>query len=230
MTHPENENGTPEETPVDAAPTSAGDTSAESAPDDDLFLDDSDAPEAIEGAPADPIAGELVRVLAERDAVTRERDDLRDQLLRRAADLENMRRRHAKEKDEHQKFAAEKVLRDTVSVLDDLDRALEHAASNTDSAAVNSLVQGLQMVHRRFVQTMEKHGVVAVSALGRPFDPHMHEAISQREDTSVARNTVVQEFQKGYLLHDRLLRPAMVVVAVGGPAAEVTPADESADA
>lgn len=193
-----------------------------------LFADEDDDNLTSTSATEDPIVTELQRVTAERD-------DLRDQVLRRAADMENMRRRHQREKDDFQKLAAEKVLRDMVSVMDDLDRAMEagHLASEQGASdSLTGLLQGVGMVQRKFSQTLERHGVTAVSALGEAFDPHLHEAIQQKEDPSVPRNTVIQEFQKAYRLGDRLLRPAMVVVAVGGPdrAPEPEPAEPAGDA
>jgi molecular chaperone GrpE len=188
--------------------------------DDILFADEDD--ESV--VPADEVQKpgdeELARLTAEVARLEAERDDARDQLLRKAADMENMRRRHTRERDEFQKSAAERVLRDMVSVLDDLDRALEASeatAMASGADALNSLLQGVGMVQRKFTQTLDRHGVRAVAALGQQFDPHLHEAIQQREDTSVPNNSVVQEFQKAYMLADRLLRPAMVVVAKGGP-------------
>jgi molecular chaperone GrpE len=188
--------------------------------DDELFIDDFAEPAGLDDAPEDPIAHALARTTLELEASQKEREDLKEQLLRKAADFENMRRRHQKEREEQSKYAGEKVLKDAVSLLDDLDRALEHVASADQTGMPTGLLTGIQMVHRRFVQTLEKHGVAVIVSVGKPFDPHMHEAISQREDTTVPRNTVVQEFQKAYMLNDRLLRPAMVVVSTGGPSAD----------
>jgi len=115
-------------------------------------------------------------------------------------------------------------------LLDDLDRALEHVSGVDQTGMPTGLLTGIQMVHRRFLQTMEKHGVKVIESVGQPFDPHLHEAISQREDATVSRNTVVQEFQKAYMLNDRLLRPAMVVVSTGGPSTDETGPSYGSDA
>jgi molecular chaperone GrpE len=193
-----------------------------------LFADEDDDNLTSTTTAEDPIVSELQRVTAERN-------ELKDQILRRAADMENMRRRHQREKDDFQKLAAEKVLRDMVSLMDDLDRAMEagHLAAEQQQGSSDSLtglLQGVGMVQRKFAQTLERHGVSAVTALGQVFDPHLHEAIQQKEDPSVPRNTVIQEFQKAYRLGDRLLRPAMVVVAVGGPDRVIEAAEPTGNA
>jgi len=220
MTSPENEETKPVEDEVAEVVDVEPEVTAE--PDDELFIDDFTAPEGVDEASQDPIALALARATADLAAAQTERDELKEQLLRKAADFENMRRRHQKEREEQSKYAGEKVLKDVVSLLDDLDRALEHVTGADQTGMPTGLLTGIQMVHRRFVQTMEKHGVTMIVSVGQPFDPHLHEAISQREDATVPRNTVVQEFQKAYMLNDRLLRPAMVVVSTGGPSPDET--------
>jgi molecular chaperone GrpE len=199
---------------------------------DELFLEDDDEVTPSGSGPAlDPEPSPLQALQQAHDAVVAERDELREQLLRRAADAENTRRRFQKERDELQKMAAKNVLRDMVGVLDDIDRAVQAAQGTQQEGALQSLLQGVQMVQRKFVQTLERHGVRPVDSMGQRFDPNLHEAISMQEDPSVPRNTVVQEFQRAYLLHDQLLRAAMVVVSEGGPTAEEGPGSaEEADA
>lgn len=197
--------------------------------DEILFADEDDDSVVPADEVKEPGDEELIRLNADVARLEAERDEARDQLLRKAADMENMRRRHTREREEFQKTAAEKVLRDMVSVLDDLDRAMEAGettAATGGADALNSLLQGVGMVQRKFVQTLERHGVRSVPSLGEQFDPHLHEAIQQREDATVPNNSVVQEFQKAYLLGERLLRPAMVVVAKGGPEAAIKAAVE----
>lgn len=198
-----------------------------------LFIDDAEDAEDDgadgEVAPVDAAADELSarveeleRELAEaREAVAANHE----RLVRKAADLENARRRHQREKDDLTKYASESVLKDMVPVLDDLRRALEHWG-NGDQSDGATLVEGLEMVARKFEQMLARRGVTAVDAKGQPFDPQYHEAIQQVDDDSVPHNTVVQEFQRGYVIHNRLLRPALVVVAQGGPIAEAS-GDES---
>ncbi len=137
--------------------------------------------------------------------------DLRDQLLRRAAEIDNFRKRTARETERIRQTAAERLLRDLLPVLDHLDLALEHADSES------GLAEGVEMVAKQFREVMERHGMTPVPALGEPFDPNVHEALTQREDASVPAHTVVEVYQQGYLLGGRLLRPAKVIVSTGGP-------------
>jgi molecular chaperone GrpE len=163
-------------------------------------------------------------------AVEQERDEMRDRYLRKAADFENARRRYHKEKDDLQKYAAEKVLREMVSVLDDLERASAAARTGAESGEAAGLVEGVDMVLRKFTSTLERFGVTGYVSEGQPFDPNLHEAIQRIDDATVPHNMVVREFQRGYRIADRLLRPAMVIVAQGGgafvPPQTAQPADE----
>lgn len=139
-------------------------------------------------------------------------EKLRDQherLLRSAADQENYKKRTAREKDEVFRFGQERLLKELLPILDNLDRALAHATSPAD---FDALKVGLQMTRKLFEDTIGKFGVKGFTALSIPFDPHVHEAMLSVESDSPA-NTVVQELMRGYFLHDRLLRPAMVAVA-----------------
>jgi molecular chaperone GrpE len=136
--------------------------------------------------------------------------DFKDRALRAAADLENVKKRAQKEREDVQKFGSEKLLKDFLPVLDNLDRALAHAKSPAD---FESLREGLAMTRKLFEDTLGKHGVKGFSALGQPFDPHRHEAMQQVETAEVAPNTVVTEVVRGYTLNDRLIRPALVAVS-----------------
>jgi len=198
--------------------------------DDLLFLPDDDTEVVEASASGATEEDEVATLRAELEAARAERDDFKDRLVRRTAELENSRKRHTKERDDLQKYAAESVLKEMVSVLDDLDRALEHINAQTDQSdeTLQGLIKGVEMVHRKFVQTMERRGVVGFSAIGATFDPNLHEAIQQVDDPSVPNNTVIREFQKGYMLAARLLRPSMVVVAKGGAAVVEPPTDSSA--
>lgn len=134
-----------------------------------------------------------------------------DRWLRAAAEAENMRRRCEREKSDYLKYATEKLIRDLLPVVDNLERALDHAAQGDSPDA--SLQQGVELTLRGLRSALEGQGVVAIEALGSAFDPHLHEAVSVEERSGVADNEVVAQLQKGYLLKDRLLRPALVVVA-----------------
>ena len=136
--------------------------------------------------------------------------DFKDRALRAAADLENVKKRAQKEREDIQKFGGEKMLKDFLPVLDNLDRALAHAKSPAD---FESLREGLVMTRKLFEDAFGKHGVKGFSALGQPFDPHRHEAMQQVETAEVPPNTVVTEVVRGYTLNDRLIRPAMVAVS-----------------
>lgn len=134
-----------------------------------------------------------------------------DLYLRERADLENFRKRAQRDKEELGKFANEGILRELVPAVDSLERALEHARQ--DGAGGETLLKGVELTLAQFQKVLEKFGVVAIKSLGEPFDPSRHEAMGQLESDDQPANTVVQEYQKGYLLNDRLLRPALVMVA-----------------
>jgi molecular chaperone GrpE len=131
-----------------------------------------------------------------------------ERLLRATADLENYKKRVAREKEEANRFGQEKLLRDILPVLDNLDRALEHQGPSD----LDSLRAGVAMTRRLLEQVLGKYGVKGFSAKGATFDPRLHEAMQSVESDEPA-GTVVQELVRGFMLHDRLMRPAMVVVA-----------------
>lgn len=137
--------------------------------------------------------------------------DANDRMLRAVADLENFKRRAQKDREDIQRFGIEKLLGELLPVLDNFDRAIAHGATAADVA---SFAMGVEMTRKVFEDTLAKFGVKAFSALGEAFDPHRHEAIQQIAHEKPA-GTVVQELVRGYLLHDRLVRPAMVAVSSG---------------
>lgn len=162
--------------------------------------------------PAEQTAAE--EVLAARQAEAQKNWDL---YLRARADLENYRKRAQREKEDLSRFANENLLREVLPVLDNLERALEHARqSDSDTGG---LLQGVEMTLSQFQRVLDKFGVTPLPSVGEPFDPARHEALGQVESTEHPPNTVVQELQRGYLLNDRLLRPAMVMVAKAPPVA-----------
>jgi len=138
-------------------------------------------------------------------------DDNWDRLLRTTADFDNFKKRAAREKQEAIKFANEGLLQKLVPVLDTFDMAL--AAADGKNEAVQSLKTGIGMVHQQLKSALTDAGLEEVDATGKPFDPNLHEAVSQKETTEVPEGQVVQQLRKGYKLRDRLLRPATVVVA-----------------
>lgn len=168
-------------------------------------------------APTDPIK-ELEDKLA---AAEKEKKDNWDRYLRAAADLENMRKRQKRELEDAKFDTKNKVLKEMLPVVDNLERAIEHASGGgaEGDQALRPIVDGVQLVLRQFTTAFERLDVTAIDAMGQPFDPNLHEAISQQESDQPA-GTVIQVLQRGYRAGDRLLRPALVVVAKAKAQAE----------
>jgi len=134
-----------------------------------------------------------------------------DLYLRERADLENARKRHQRDREDAIRFANDRLLKEMIPVLDNLERAVDHAGSGDEDC--QGLVEGVNMTINQFRKAIEDFGVKPISAVGTVFDPNLHQAMGHVESAEQAPNTVVTEFQKGYLLHDRLLRPSLVMVA-----------------
>ncbi|HOV87454.1 MAG TPA: nucleotide exchange factor GrpE [Syntrophobacteraceae bacterium] len=139
--------------------------------------------------------------------------ELKDRVLRLAAEMDNTRKRLEREKSDGISFANECLLRELLPVMDNLERAIEHAEKETDC---QSLISGVRMTMKGFLDVLAKFGCAPFESAGKAFDPNYHEAILQREDPEKPGKTVLEEYQKGYTLHDRLLRPALVVVSGSG--------------
>lgn len=135
----------------------------------------------------------------------------RDQQLRTAAELDNMRKRSEREIDTARKYGAERVLGDLLAITDSLDLGLQAAAA--PEASAQSIREGMALTHKQLSMMLEKYGVAVVDPVGQPFNPDFHEAISAVPNTELPPNHVISVMQKGYRLHERLLRPAMVVVS-----------------
>ena len=135
-------------------------------------------------------------------------DDLNDRLVRQAADLENFRKRSQREKDEARQFANQGLLEKLLPVVDNFEMALL-AAGDADPA----IRDGVQMIYDQLLGVLKESGVESVEAVGEPFDPNLHEAISQQHTDEAAEGTVLQQMQRGYKLNGRLVRPARVIVA-----------------
>lgn len=175
------------------------DSSSSSPPDTEV----APAQEAAAGGSADPLESaqqELARV--------------RDQLLRTAADFDNYRKRSRREVADGERRAREDLLRELLPVFDNLERAASHAETATD---VRAVADGIGLVLRQFTDTLGKLGIERLIAKGQPFDPSVHEAIQQVETTEVPPGAIAAEIQAGYRLGDRLIRPALVVVAKPPP-------------
>ena len=154
-------------------------------------------------------ASELEKLSEQLQSKEMEYKELYDRFLRQMAELDNFKKRAAREKGEAIRYANEGLIRDLLPVLDNLERAVEHARGGNGKP----LLDGIEMVLKGFVDALNKYGVTQISAKGESFDPEKHEAIAQVESTGHEPNTVVDEFHKGYYLLDRLLRPALVSVA-----------------
>jgi len=144
-------------------------------------------------------------------ALRAEVDTLRDRLLRLQADFENVRKRHLKEREESYQYGHQNLVKDLLPTVDNLERALEHARS--EGARLEGLVEGVELVLRELAGVLGRHGVREIEADGQPFDPAVHEALAQAHAPDAPPNTVVQVVQKGFLLRERLLRPAKVLVS-----------------
>ena len=142
-------------------------------------------------------------------ALTAERDDLKDRLLRRTAEFDNYRKRVERERRELSEAAAADLIRDILPIIDDLERAMAAAGTTADSA----LVKGIELTHRQLMDQLRRRGVEPVDSIGQIFDPQVHEAVGSLPADGRPDGEVVAEFRKGYRAGGRLLRPAMVQVA-----------------
>lgn len=157
--------------------------------------------------PADPVLA-LEEKLASAESEAKEHYD---KLLRASAELENYKKRASREISEIRKYAAEALISDLLSVVDNLERAVNSTDNVTESG--ECIVEGVNLTLAEILKIFEKYRVVPIESLGKAFDPNFHQAISQEESIDDPPNQVLREFQKGYMIHDRLLRPAMVVVS-----------------
>ncbi len=141
-----------------------------------------------------------------------ENEELKNQLMRLAADFDNYRKRVEKEKEEIFNYGYSELIKDFLLVIDNLERAIEVAENNKD---VEALLEGVKLTLNSFWSTIKKYGVEPLEAEGRPFDPNFHEAMTLVETDEVEPGTVIKEFQRGYMIKDRLLRPSRVAVSAG---------------
>jgi molecular chaperone GrpE len=146
----------------------------------------------------------------EVEELKRQLGDKQDQLLRALAETDNVRRRAQRDKDDYVKYATESLIKDLVPALDNFDRALTAART---AGEARSVVEGVELIQRELLKVLERHGVTRYSALGQPFDPNRHEAVARVVSAQETPGNVVSEIAPGYLLHGRVIRPAMVAVA-----------------
>ncbi len=156
------------------------------------------------------------------DTVRRQRDEYYDLLLRKTAEFENFRKRGERERRELSEYAAADLLKDVLPLVDDLERALAAAPAATEAAAkdpraaIAAYRAGVELILRQLQELLRKKGVTPIDALGKDFDPHVHQAVTQEVSSDHREGEVMQELARGYKLGDRLLRPSMVKVATRG--------------
>jgi len=186
------------------------------------------------GAPQAPeTAAPAASEAADPMALAREVAELKDRLLRTLAEMENMRRRTDREVADARVYGVTNFARDILAVADNMDRALkalDDEIREKADAGVKALLDGVELTERELINVMEKHGVRKVEPKGQKFDPNLHQAMFELPDSSVPAGTIVQVMQPGYTIGERVLRPALVGVAKGGPKASATeaPANDNA--
>lgn len=174
---------------------------------EEAVSDDADPAAATGPQPVEAAVDTSTADAALRD----ENQQLKDRYLRTLADFDNLRKRTEREKADFFKYALGGVLKDILPVLDNFDRGLEHAEEGDD------FHKGMLLIYKQLFDVLQKHGLKPIDESNVHFDPNIHEAVVREEDSSVPSHTVTAILQRGYFLHDRLLRPALVKVAVGGP-------------
>ena len=152
--------------------------------------------------------GPAAAVTAERDQLAAEKADLQDRLLRARAEFDNARRRFERERSEYLQFAATDLVKDILPIVDDFDRAVKVETTDRNYA------KGVELIHQRLFDTLKKIGVEPIESVGKPFDPNVHQAVESVPTEEAEDHTVIGEFQRGYNFKGKLLRPAMVRVAV----------------
>ena len=166
-------------------------------------------PEA-EKAAATAVMDDLEALLGRAEQAERDRDELRDLAQRTRADFENYQKRVQRDMAQERRYAHGPLAADLLAALDNLDRATAAAAQ---AGETGPLVQGVAMVQAQVLDILRRHGITRIEAQGQPFDPHLHQAVMQQPSASVPPGTVLQVLQPGYMIHERVLRPASVAVS-----------------
>jgi molecular chaperone GrpE len=161
-----------------------------------------------ESLPAVTPEAQIAALTAERDQLTAEKADLKDRLLRALADFDNFRRRAERDRSEYVQFAAMEMVRDLIPILDDFRRAVKVETTDKEYA------KGIELIDQRLFETLKKAGLEPIEAAGKPFDPNLHQAVDRVQSKDWPDQTVLEEYQSGYNFKGKLLRPAMVKVAV----------------
>lgn len=182
---------------------------AEAAPNpEDAARDAVEAPESVGDAPAEGEGGEAAQIAE----LTEENAALKDRLMRTLAELENTRKRAARDREDAQKYAVQKFARDMCEVADNLQRALDAAPADEDGAAISAEMEGVRLTQASLKQIFERHGVVPIDAKDQKFDPNLHEAMTEIDVPGAPPGTCIEVVETGYTLNGRLLRPARVIV------------------
>jgi len=169
-----------------------------------------DADPGLEQMESSPLERELSSLKAELEQKNRELRAAQDKQLRAFAEMENYKKRTARDQMEQLRYANEKLLKELLPVLDNLDRALSHIR---DSSEHSSWAEGVELTYRQWLEVLKKFGVTPIPSVGEPFDPNHHQAVTYFDTNEHPENHVAEELQKGYLFHERVLRPSMVAVA-----------------
>lgn len=167
--------------------------------------------EGVQEAASADVEVSTEALLAQIAGLTDEVESSREQVLRAQAEMQNARRRAEQDVEKAHKFGVEKLVNDLLPVIDNLERAL--ASIDITDESFKAIVEGIQLTHKSFIDSLAKHQVIALDPHGEPFDPQLHQAMAAVLHPDVEPNTIINVFQKGYTLHGRLVRPAMVVVA-----------------
>jgi molecular chaperone GrpE len=170
--------------------------------------EDGTAETAPEGVDIDSLKSELA-------CLRKQSADDREQLLRVSAEFENYKKRSQRHMEDFRKYANEALLKELLTVVDNLERAISSSSGISSGSPDACIVEGVEMTLKEIMRVLEKFNVAPIDALGKPFDPAFHEAVMREETSQFPENTVCNVLQKGYMIHDRLLRPAMVSVAAG---------------
>lgn len=208
--------------PAKAGDRSADERSARAGHDEKASHDEKAGHDEKADSVAVDAAAEIGRALEDEDAmdntdgvdeltsVRAELDDSKDRALRLAAELENYRKRVSRQKEEDLRYANMRLIRDTLPVLDNMSRAIEAAEKSADASG---LLQGFQMVVQQLQDVLKQHHCETIEALHQPFDPHLHQAVTQQVSDEFPANTVLAVVQVGYHLYDRVVRPSQVIVS-----------------
>jgi molecular chaperone GrpE len=185
-------------------------------------------PASPDGAPAQGASEDGARTVHDVIAALQaEAADYKDKWLRAHAEVENMRKRAEREKEETAKYAVTRLARDIVGVGDNFQRAISAVPADAaeNDPALKSFLEGVTLTERELLNVLERHGIRRQEALNEPFNPHLHQAVMEIPRSDVAEGTIVQVFQPGFMIEDRVLRPAMVATAKGGPKLPAVPDD-----